>query len=108
MSNPVDYTNNPANSNVSAYLGFWNDVELYDRFGTTHTYKIGSFLIAITDLPVEELSQLFKNIQTEISDTVIIEYDQGSVVPINYEQASVTQIDVAQSFLSAPWLKSSN
>ena len=55
MSNPVDYTNNPANSNVSAYLGFWNDVELYDRFGTTHTYKIGSFLIAITDLPVEEL-----------------------------------------------------
>ena len=75
MSNPVDYTNNPANSNVSAYLGFWNDVELYDRFGTTHTYKIGSFLIAITDLPVEELSQRFKNIQTEISDTVIIEHD---------------------------------
>ena len=48
MSNPVDYTNNPANSNVSAYLGFWNDVELYDRFGTTHTYKIGSFLIAMS------------------------------------------------------------
>lgn len=46
----------------STYLGFWADSELYDRSGTVHTLAIGSLLIALTDIPIDKISDEFRDI----------------------------------------------
>ncbi len=55
------------------YLGFWKDKEYYYRFGEIITFKIGSFLLALTDVNVDDFETELARIDTEVLTMLISE-----------------------------------
>lgn len=48
------------------YLGFWKDKEYYIRNGQVLTFKIGTFLISLTDLDLKPLISEFEHLEEKI------------------------------------------
>lgn len=66
------------------YLGFWKDKEYYYRFGEVKTFKIGTFLVALTDAALDEFEADLQHVAKQVVSMEIENDEDCTEVFVNF------------------------